>query len=39
MFKLETPAGPYEAESFGTLVWMVLKHRTWHWLRREGWRD
>lgn len=38
-FTLHTPAGTYEAESFFRLVLEVLRHRTWHLLRGDGWVD
>ena len=32
-------SGTYTADSFTELIWIVLKHRVQHVLRREGWRD
>ena len=32
-------SGSYTADSFTELIWIVLKHRVQHVLRREGWRD
>lgn len=37
--KLIVAAGEYEAPSLVALLWLVFKHRTWHLLRGEGWRD
>ena len=39
-FKLVVKAsGTYTADSFTELIWIVLKHRVQHVLKREGWRD
>ena len=39
-FKLTVKgSGTYTADSFTELIWIVLKHRVQHVLRREGWRD
>ena len=32
-------SGTYTAVSFTELIWIVLKHRVQHVLKREGWRD
>ena len=32
-------SGTYTADSFTELIWIVLKHRVQHVLKREGWRD
>ena len=32
-------SGTYTADSFTELIWIVLKHRCQHVLKREGWRD
>ena len=32
-------SGNYAADSLTELIWIVLKHRVQHVLRREGWRD
>ena len=32
-------SGSYTADSFTELIWIVLKHRVQHVLKREGWRD
>jgi len=37
--KLLVDEGAYEAPSLSRLLWEVVKHRTWHWWRGEGWRD
>ena len=39
VFKLTVASGHYEAATFGALVWEVLKHRTAHWLKGDGWVD
>jgi len=38
-YRLVTPMGSYEADSFLSLLWEVLKHRFWHWRRGDGWVD
>ena len=38
-YKLEVPAGAYEADSLSSLFLEVLKHRLWHWRRGDGWVD
>lgn len=37
--KLTVPEGDYEAPTLTRLLWELVKHRTWHLLRGEGWRD
>jgi len=37
--KLITRDGSYEAPNLRSLLILVLRHRTWHWWRGEGWRD
>ena len=32
-------SGNYTADSLTELIWIVLKHRCQHVLKREGWRD
>ena len=32
-------SGNYAADSLTELIWIVLKHRVQHVLKREGWRD
>jgi len=39
MVQLVTPAGTYEARSLWRLLVEVIKHRTWHLLRGDGWVD
>ena len=36
---LETEYGYYLAETKLGLKFLVFRHRLWHWLRGEGWRD
>lgn len=38
-FQLMTPDGDYYAGSLCGLLVQVLKHRLWHFLRGEGFRD
>jgi len=38
-FRLDVPAGAYEADSILSLFWEVIKHRLWHWRRGDGWVD
>lgn len=37
--RLEVEEGFYEAPSLLGILWLVVKHRTCHFLRGEGWRD
>lgn len=37
--RLTVSAGYYEAPDLLRLLWLVVKHRTEHWLRGEGWSD
>jgi len=41
--KLVVPSGTYEVTGYRyPLLWLVVevvKHRTWHWLRGEGFHD
>lgn len=37
--RLITEAGAYEAPTLMSLLWEVLKHRTWHLLHGDGWVD
>jgi len=41
--KLIVEAGSYEVTGYRfplpRLLWLVLKHRAWHWLQGEGWND
>ena len=39
MMKLIVDAGSYEAPSLAGILWIVVKHRMWHFMRGEGWRD
>jgi hypothetical protein len=38
-YVLTVPEGAYAAPSLGSLIWLVLRHRCWHWWRGEGWVD
>lgn len=38
-FKLRTPAGFYEADTIIGILWLVVKHRFWHWKNGDGWID
>lgn len=38
-FKLITPHGTYEANTLVMLLMDVLKHRTYHLFKGQGWRD
>ena len=31
--------GNYTSDSLSSLIWTVLKHRSHHFLKGEGWRD
>jgi len=31
--------GNYTADTLPELIWIVLKHRSQHFLKGEGWRD
>ncbi len=37
--RLLVGAGAYDADTLPGLLWGVLKHRTWHFCRGEGWVD
>jgi hypothetical protein len=41
--RLTVEAGSYEVTGYRfplvRLIWEVVKHRSWHWFRGEGWRD
>ena len=37
--KLIVDAGVYEAPNLRSLLWAVLKHRTWHLIHGDGWTD
>lgn len=38
-YRLAVPEGTYESDTLIGLVAEVLRHRAWHLLRGEGWRD
>ena len=37
--KLIVDEGHYEAPTLLGILWLVVKHRTWHLCRGEGWSD
>ena len=37
--KLTCEAGTYEAPTLMGILWLVIKHRTWHLLQGHGWVD
>ena len=36
---LVNDTGNYTSDSLSSLIWTVLKHRSHHFLKGEGWRD
>ena len=36
---LEVPAGTYSSDNLFSLVWEIIKHRTWHLLKHGRWVD
>lgn len=38
-YRLVVSAGEYAADTLSGLVLEVLRHRTWHLLRGDGWVD
>ena len=38
-YRLQVPAGAYEADSLPRLLWLVLTHRLGHLVRDHRWMD
>ena len=36
---LEVPAGTYSSDNLFSLVWEIIKHRTWHLIKHGRWVD
>lgn len=37
--KLIVDEGEYESPTLCGLIWLVVKHRFWHWRRGDGFTD
>jgi hypothetical protein len=37
--RLIVPEGTYEALTLAGVLWLVLKHRTWHFIQGDGFVD
>ena len=38
-YKLKVPAGTYKSNNIFSLLWEVLKHRTYHLFKHKRWMD